>query len=459
MLTATAKAKLVRQFATLKDDWVALDLDMFVRTHSTVATRSLALWTRSSNILAEIPSQPPAATVDDAQVSIKVEATSKLPARAESLGVVVQSRPSLSPLEGSSSWGSGLLASLVRQLWLEYTTKGFELLVAGQTPVGRVLPHPLLKMSDADWLVFLHLERERLAIVRSDCVRLAASVALRKHTCRQEQEQKRRIDRRRHHAATTVQRVFRGYVGRIKFHQVVYDDALAHRTLGAMPGTPLTSRRRSDLARRGWFQDPRTLMAFGFSSSHPVAAVQCPHWIVTHHDMHRHVLNDSHRLIRQAIAAQCIQSHVRRWLAHRSYRTLYRGVVSFQFQVRSALRRRYRRLHRATHGLSFAFARRIRHTWLLLRIRLRPPHHDEIDWVVELTGLHPDSGVAASQRIPMARLTANGTFERDEWRGMKNYDVATRIVDTTDLFYSAQSHLMTLAVGPSKTTAWQGISR
>ncbi|RHY78746.1 hypothetical protein DYB38_013756, partial [Aphanomyces astaci] len=73
MLTATAKAKLVRQFATLKDDWVALDLDMFVRTHSTVATRSLALWTRSSNILAEIPSQPPAATVDDAQVSIKVE--------------------------------------------------------------------------------------------------------------------------------------------------------------------------------------------------------------------------------------------------------------------------------------------------------------------------------------------------------------------------------------------------
>ncbi|RQM24528.1 hypothetical protein B5M09_001385 [Aphanomyces astaci] len=435
MLTATAKAKLVRQFATLKDDWVALDLDMFVRTHSTVATRSLALWTRSSSILADIPSQPPAATVDDAQVSIKVEATSKLP------------------------WGSGLLASLVRQLWLEYTTKGFELLVAGQTPVGRVLPHPLLKMSDADWLVFLHLERERLAIVRSDCVRLAASVALRKHTCRQEQEQKRRIDRRRHHAATTVQRVFRGYVGRIKFHQVVYDDALAHRTLGAMPGTPLTSRRRCDLVRRGWFQDPRTLMAFGFSSSHPVAAVQCPHWIVTHHDMHRHVLNDSHRLIRQAIAAQCIQSHVRRWLAHRWYRTLHRGVVSFQFQVRSTLRRRYRRLHRATHGLSFAFARRIRHTWLLLRIRLRPPHHDEIDWVVELTGLHPDSGVAASQRIPMARLTANGTFERDEWRGMKNYDVATRIVDTTDLFYSAQSHLMTFAVGPSKTTASQGISR
>ncbi|ETW05190.1 hypothetical protein, variant [Aphanomyces invadans] len=348
-----------------------------------------------------------------------------------------------------------LFKALVGQLWLEYTTKGFELLVAGQAPHGRILLHPLMNMSDVQFQNFLQLEHDRLARVRDECVRLAASVALRKELGRQEVEQQHRLHIRRSHAATSIQRVFRGHLGRIVFYRAVCEDACANHILGAMPGTRF---QRAAPCRDGWFQDPHTLMAFGISRLHPVAGVRCRNWIVTRHDMNCQVLNDLHRLIQQAIAAQCIQGHVRRWLCQRRYRSVYRGVVSFQYQVRGALRRRYQRLHRALHGLSFPFARRIRNTWLLFHVRLRPPktHYDD-GWYVDLAGTHPHAGVSARQRISMARLVANGTFYVDEWRGMANVDVATRIADATDLFYSAQSHLMTFGVGPTKRTSWEGI--
>ncbi|KAF0689149.1 Aste57867_19421 [Aphanomyces stellatus] len=327
---------------------------------------------------------------------------------------------------------------VVHQLWVEYTTHGFELLVAGQAPVGRVLVHPCTKMSEREWTRFLADERVQLARVRADCVRLAASVALRKQTQRQEAALRRRIDQRQAAAATTIQRIFRGYIGRMQYHQAVYDHAHAHHSLGHMPGTKPTGV--------GWFQDPFTLVAYGVYPNAPFLAVRCDRWILTRLDMYRFVLKDMDMHVRRSIAAQCIQTNVRRWRGQRQWHTIYSGVVKLQYEFRSGRRRRYRRDERHWHGLSFGFGRRIRNSWLLLRVRLHP-HAAEHTVDVTVSGLHPVTCVAATQTVSAARLVKNGLLD-DAWRTWPHAELAARVADATDLFYSAQSQLMTFRIGP-----------
>ncbi|KAH9145040.1 hypothetical protein AeRB84_011036 [Aphanomyces euteiches] len=326
-----------------------------------------------------------------------------------------------------------LFGTIQRQLWLEYTTRGFELIVAGQTPRGRPIEHPAIKLATSEWAVFLRDEHEKLAATYGDCIRLTASVALRK-----------KFNRQVIQAATTIQRVFRGHMGRMAYHQAVYEHAWRLNELGAMPGT-----RRGRNNRLGWFQDPHTLVAYGFNPQHPAITVACDHWILNWFDMERIVLVHADELIRSNVAAQCIQSYIRRWLRQRFWHLVYRSVVKLQYEFRRALRRQLRRHERDKHGISFKFARRIRHSWLLLHVFFQKTNDDDGKdvWRIKVAGIHPRTNVATEQIVTKEMLAHHGILSQGET--MAHRDIATRLVDSIDLFYSAQSNLMAFRIIPN----------
>lgn len=57
-------------------------------------------------------------------------------------------------------------------------------------------------------------------------------------------------------AVTRIQSIFRGHQARQAFRMALYQEALKCGVLGAMPGTTQ--------GRSGWYQDPKSLMAYYF---------------------------------------------------------------------------------------------------------------------------------------------------------------------------------------------------
>ncbi|KDO25984.1 hypothetical protein SPRG_08637 [Saprolegnia parasitica CBS 223.65] len=304
-------------------------------------------------------------------------------------------------------WPS-LFEALVRQLYIEHTTNGYELVFAGLAPCGRVVA-TAAPMHTA-WATFLDDEHKRLSRLREQCAQLAASVALRRATQRAENDMKARIRLFQSNVCTRIQRHWRGYRGRRRFRNVLYDRALTLCAWGAVPATMLCTQPPFDVFR--WFQDPTTLVVHAVPvSTLPKASlllqprpsalsIACSTRMRTPYDMHRWVASKALLTLRLTCAAVKIQSHFKRL-----------------YCVRAKARRR---------PASLRWARRIRGTPVLLRLRVL----DSGDGLVSV--FVPSTSLLAEQVVPQDRLV----------RG------AASIANAIDLFYSAQSRVVTFRVLP-----------
>ncbi|EQC37954.1 hypothetical protein SDRG_04971 [Saprolegnia diclina VS20] len=293
-------------------------------------------------------------------------------------------------------WPS-LFEALARQLYIEHTTNGYELVFAGLAPRGRVVAKmPPMQVA---WAAFLEGEHKRLSRLRGQCAQLAASVALRRATQRAQNDLEARVRHFKSNACTRLQCQWRGYRGRSCFRNVLYDRALTLRVWGAVPSTMLCTQPPFDVFR--WFQDPTTLVVHAVpASTLPKASlllqprpatlsIACSTRMRTPYDMQRWVASRALLQLRLTRAAVKIQSHIKRLVAQRVYKDIVTAVVFLQYCVRAKARRR---------PASLRWARRIRGTPVLLRLRIL----DSGDGLV--TVFIPSSCLTAEQAVPQDRL-------------------------------------------------------
>ncbi|OQR91816.1 hypothetical protein ACHHYP_04350 [Achlya hypogyna] len=326
-----------------------------------------------------------------------------------------------------------LFEGLVRQLYMERTTRGYELVFAGMPPRGRIVhgaaPH------DAEWAAFLEDERAHLMSLRAQCAQLAASSALRQAHQRADDLYKLRVLQLQTAACGRIQRHWRGYRGRRHFQNRAFDRALAFSAWGLLPRCTVWTTSPYDAFR--WYQDPDTLVVHAIPASTlawaplvlrprpSTLALVCGARIRTPFDVLHRVAPRALVQLRMARAAVKIQSHIKRLVAQRCYKDIVTAVVFLQYCVRS-------RRREASRRTVWRCARRIRGTLVLILLRA-PVDADAL----VVTVFHPTAAVGSSQVVPKAAV--------GDSTGMRALHV---IAAATDLFYSAQKQLLAFHVGP-----------
>lgn len=90
-------------------------------------------------------------------------------------------------------------------------------------------------------------------------------------------------------ASIHIQSAFRGHQARRAFHMALYQEALSCGVLGAMPG--------SFQGKSGWYQDPKSLMAYYFTIVADTGewkqklVIRCSYLILTSYEMHKEILS------------------------------------------------------------------------------------------------------------------------------------------------------------------------